>query len=330
MVHYWLENVFINFLFCSFSIFIFYKFLKKINYHDKNKAKLSDAKNIITSIGLIFSINFFVISLINFFFTDLVNYLPNRFYIFYISIFLFSIIGFIDDRNEIDPKIKLIIQLTLVYFSLTTLDLNSVALPLKLTIFIFLIVWTYIINIINFIDGSDGHCAVHSISFFIGILFISLFLKINFFSTYIAFFIIPSLLIFLFLNKPRAKVYMGDSGSIFLGYLIGFVFLELSINGMFLYVLMLLMYPILDCTITLIIKVSKGHYPWEKLADYFFLIPIKNGQNHSQIFFSSILFNLINLILIILMIHYSNIIFLILSFLLSIILIAYYKTFENE
>ena len=147
---YWLESFFINLVFSFFTVFIFYKILKRLKYYDQNTTNLSDARNVVTSLGLIFSINFFVISLINLFLFDFENYLPNRFYIFYASIIIFSIISFIDDRREIDAKIKLMIQLTLVYFSLTSLDLNSVALPLKLTIFIFLIIWTYIINVINF------------------------------------------------------------------------------------------------------------------------------------------------------------------------------------
>ena len=152
--------------------------------------------------------------------------LPNRYYIFFVSLTILTLVSLWDDIKEIDPKMRLIIQLVLIYFSLTNLNLESLNLPLKLTIFLALAFWVYIINITNFIDGSDGHCAIHSISFFIGTFYISYFFKVESFSYYLALINIPVLIAFLYFNKPNALAFMGDTGSIFLGYIIGFIVLE--------------------------------------------------------------------------------------------------------
>ena len=41
----------------------------------------------------------------------------------------------------------------------------------------------------------------------------------------------------------------------------------------------LLMYPLLDCTVTLFIKIKNGHYPWARLFDYFFRSNKKNNDH---------------------------------------------------
>ena len=52
---------------------------------------------------------------------------------------------------------------------------------------------------------------------------------------------------------------MGDAGSIFLGFLVGFSFLELIIKEIYI-VIILYIYPLLDCSITLFKKTLKLIY----------------------------------------------------------------------
>lgn len=326
----------INFLglICIAIIFtdLGYRILKKINHYDINSMNISKSKNIICSLGIVFIINFFIFSYYFFIEKKYIQILPYRFYIFFGSILILSLISFWDDIKEIDPKVRLIIQLVLVYFSITNLNLQNLHYPFKLVIFFTLIFWVYIINITNFIDGSDGHCAIHCISFFIGIFFICNFFQIENFSKYLAFVNLINLLVFLIFNKPMAKAYMGDTGSIYLGYSIGFIILEnifLFRDIKIIYILSLFLYPILDCTITLSKKMYRGYYPWAKKGDYFFLIPIKNGQNHKKVFYVSIVYNVLNLLLVFLQINYS-IFFFILNFISTLSLIFYFNSFKYE
>ena len=143
--------------------------------------------------------------------------------------------------------------------------------PLKLSILLALVIWVYFINITNFIDGSDGFCSIHIIIFFLGILLINYLFNINLFSAVIAKVLLPIIVSFLFFNFPNAKIYMGDAGSIFLGFLVGYSFLELSVAGHLFYALSLYAYPIIDCTICILNKFFRGYFPWERHGDYFFL-----------------------------------------------------------
>ena len=75
-----------------------------------------------------------------------------------------------------------------------------------------------------------------------------------FFSHHISFIFLPILLSFIYFNKPKAKLYMGDTGSILIGYVIGFCLLELILSELWFLAIGLYAYPFLDCSLTLIKK----------------------------------------------------------------------------
>jgi len=88
---------------------------------------------------------------------------------------------------------------------------------------------------------------------------------------------------------------MGDAGSIFLGFLNGFFFLELfSLNYINLSI-SIFSYMLIDCTITLIKKIRRGYMPWVGLYDYYFLMPaLKNKKYHEKILYIIFISNLLN------------------------------------
>ena len=109
-------------------------------------------------------------------------------------------------------------------------------------------------NIHNFIDGSDGMLSLTCVFFFLNSILINFYTGKTDFSYYLSFIILPILVIFLIFNKPKAKIFMGDAGSIFLGFIIGYVVLDLFVKGYWYYSISLIIYPLVDCTITLIKK----------------------------------------------------------------------------
>ena len=64
-------------------------------------------------------------------------------------------------------------------------------------------------------------------------------------------------------------------------------------------------YSLIDCTTTLIKKTIKGNYPWARMFDYYFLIPIKNTHNHQKVFIANSIYNFINLIIVVIQIIYG-------------------------
>jgi UDP-N-acetylmuramyl pentapeptide phosphotransferase/UDP-N-acetylglucosamine-1-phosphate transferase len=111
---------FISVLICLIFFSYYPKIVKNSNLIDKHNLNYG-YKPTPTGSGIIF----FVIFLIGFFIfhenENFKNTIPNKYFISLISLSILSIISFRDDYKSIDPKLRLIIQIVLIYFSLTSL-----------------------------------------------------------------------------------------------------------------------------------------------------------------------------------------------------------------
>lgn len=306
-----------------FNYYLRFSIEKKIN--DKNDFNVGYG-NTPTGAGAIFLIIFFLSSIYLFYFDEnFKSFLPNRFYLLYFSILLLGIISFYDDMKPLDPVLRLVSQFILIFISTSCLDFSNIVLPLKLSMLLAIIIWIYLINITNFIDGLDCFLATHVLFFILNIFLIKYYLSLDFFSFYLSIIFFPIIFAFIFYNKPIAKLYMGDAGSIILGYFIGFCFLELVIAKHYLLAISIYIYPLTDCTITLIKKVCKGYYPWARLFDYYFLAPvIKGKKSHGFVLKINIVFLLINIFLVFMQLKISSLFFF-LNFVFTIIHLLIYR-----
>ena len=309
-----------NIIFFNF----FLKKAEKIGFVDKSN-KFGNPITV-TSAGVIIYFNLLIVFFVNFFFKEgFNNNLPNNFLFTLIALSILVFISALDDLKPIDPKIRLIFQLICIYFSVTSIPIYEINLPIKISIFICLCIWVYILNITNFTDGSDGFLAVNTIIVFLNLIILDFLFNLNIFSAKLTPYLLPSLIIFCFLNKPHAKIYMGDSGSILIGFINGFIFLELMTADMLNVAISLLIYPILDCSIALVKKTFQGKMPWADTSNYSFLQPgIKNNKNKFFVFYMNIVFNLINSFLILTQFYYGWY-FILLNILLTLIFIIFYE-----
>jgi len=144
--------------------------------------------------------------------------------------------------------------------------------------------WLWLINLFNFMDGMDGLTALQMIFLALTINIISL---INYFDKdfqFLGLIIFAAFLAFFRHNKPSAKIFLGDSGSIPSGYIAGYILIEsLLKQGPFLSILIILMYFILDSTITLIIRSIKNNNLFTAHSDHFYQRMIRKGYSHKYV-----------------------------------------------
>ena len=313
-----LFQIILNFLLSFFLLNLYLNKIKFLNIYDENQSGFGSKKKTLTGSGIIFSI-VLLLNLITYQFnTNYTEFLPNRFYILIFAVILLSFISFFDDKKPLDPRIRLVAQTVIIYFSLTLIKLEYFNLPLKLTIFLSLVFWIYVTNITNFIDGSDGFLCVNAISFFFGIIIINQFYPKEFFSNYLAIIFFPILFSFIYFNKPKAKMYMGDTGSILIGYIIGFCLLEFILSDYWYIAISLYFYPFLDCSLTLIKKIISGRSVFKRDFDYFFLKPIKKKQiNNYKVLAISVIYNILNLLTIFAVMYFQIPLLVIISIILS-------------
>jgi len=208
-----------------------------------------------------------------------------------------SIFGFIDDIVEIKAKVKLFVQSVLAVFILFTfgwqpvLNLPWVPALINLVISWFALVW--LMNVFNFMDGSDGIVTSGTIFFCLSSI-LSIYLVNGDLSLILVFsFLAVSCIGFLLFNFPPASIFMGDSGSLFLGFffstLITFTVTsgEISVWTW----LIMLAYFLGDTTTTSILRIFlvKRWYSVHRSHAYQNLVRL--GRSHLKIFFGISLYH---------------------------------------
>ena len=150
---------------------------------------------------------------------------------FWLPATFIGLLSFGVDRLDFSPALRLVLQffaaITLLA-AINQLHLNKINGLLLITTLAVFAVGTA--NLYNFMDGINGIAAVTGIVGF-GLLALSIFLSDNF-SSFAVLSISISLSCFGFLpfNMPKAKVFMGDVGSVLLGFVFAVVVVAVSRN----------------------------------------------------------------------------------------------------
>ncbi|KJD42919.1 MULTISPECIES: glycosyltransferase family 4 protein [Paenibacillus] len=141
---------------------------------------------------------------------------------------LITLIGALDDRFDLNAKLKFLAQIAVACMVVFAFDIrvdfvnvpfqdaySSLESWISIPLTIFWIVG--VTNAINLIDGLDGLAAgVSGIA--IGTIFVMSLLMGNYMVAMLCLVLLGSIIGFLFFNFHPAKIFMGDTGSLFLGF----------------------------------------------------------------------------------------------------------------
>ncbi|MFP4180152.1 MAG: MraY family glycosyltransferase [Spirochaetaceae bacterium] len=191
-----------------------------------------------------------------------------------LAVFAVHLVGLLDDFTNLRARHKLWIQIAVALFIVSTKNYSSftfltfaeTSFPGPIIGFIVSFIWIVgVTNSINLIDGMDGLAGgVTCLAFFfMGLT--ALYLE-NTTGTLLSFLLFGSVVGFLFFNLPRAKIFMGDSGSLFLGImaaLLPFYSLSDNLQGpiKILMAASFLIIPIMD-TLIAVIRRTKRKKPF--------------------------------------------------------------------
>jgi len=171
---------------------------------------------------------------------------------------IIHVLGLFDDFSNLKARYKLIIQILAatcvvssgLVFTKFTIPLFWIDIPLGPFSYVITVFWIVsVCNAVNLIDGIDGLAGgISSIAaLFLGI--ISLFNN-NIIMAVFSFSLFGGILSFLFFNMPPAKIFMGDAGSLFIGFTLAVIpLLNVSVNPSSMVLITpitLLLIPILD------------------------------------------------------------------------------------
>lgn len=192
-----------------------------------------------------------------------------------IGSFILILMGFIDDINPLKTRYQLIAQIIaasiVVFYGHISLDYVSI-LGMNFT---FVSPWNYIItlvlivsiiNAINLSDGLDGLCSGISSIYFLTISIIAFIMNAQQgLDTTLSLIMLGSVLGFLVYNFPPARVYLGDTGSNFLGFIIAVTTLlgyKTATFTSLIIPLIILATPILDVFFSILRRILKKQNPF--------------------------------------------------------------------
>jgi len=187
------------------------------------------------------------------------------FFIISNSLFL---IGLYDDKYDLSPKDKIFLIILFisifVYFDqdVKIYELRSSILNktffLQGSSFIFTVTCFFVLIVaLNMFDGINGQSFLNFIAIFLFLISYQIFQKISFF-------IIFSLIIFSYLNFKN-KIYLGDSGVYFCGFLTSYFIIKTYNYNYLIYVeevIIILIIPIIDMLRLFIIRIFNGKNPF--------------------------------------------------------------------
>jgi UDP-GlcNAc:undecaprenyl-phosphate GlcNAc-1-phosphate transferase len=189
-----------------------------------------------------------------------------RILLFLVPAFVLALVGLVDDLRNVSAKFRFLAQTlisTVIAVSLSSLG-YSVSITsseiANLSISIFWLVG--ITNAFNFFDNLDGGAAgITVISSFT--LFLLALLGNQFLIASLALALVGGGLGFLYWNRTPAKIYLGDSGALFIGFLLAVSLLQFEPKAELRFVsaivpLFVLALPIIDTTVAVISRLYRG------------------------------------------------------------------------
>lgn len=199
---------------------------------------------------------------------------------------LLMAISWIDDRRSISPAIRIVAQLMAVIVAMAalphSLSLSQGLLPLPLDRLLAAFVWLWFVNLFNFMDGIDGITGGSTAAMGFGLTLIFLRYGPDPLEAFRSLMIAAVAIGFLFWNWHPAKIFLGDVGSVPLGYLLGYELIHLAMNGGQAMALIVALYYLADATITLLRRAQRGERVWEAHREHFYQRATQFGRSHAH------------------------------------------------
>lgn len=200
---------------------------------------------------------------------------------------LLAIVSWIDDLKTVEIIVRLSAQFAAVILGLFFLDNEGYLLqglaPKWLDRVLAALVWVWFINLFNFMDGIDGIASIETMIISFGLTILSITSPSIAPEPWLSLSILGVATGFLKSNWPPAKLFLGDVGSIPLGYILGGLLLLVAMRGAWQVALILPLYFLLDSTITLCRRLLRLEPIWRAHKEHFYQQAVSAGKSHAEV-----------------------------------------------
>ena len=191
-----------------------------------------------------------------------------------------AIAGAADDVKSIPVITRLILQALAVGAVLYTAsgDLRIIpACPLWIERGLLLLAGLWFVNLVNFMDGLDWMTVAEVVPITAALVLLGSLGALSPSATIVAAALGGAMVGFAPFNRPVAKIFLGDVGSLPIGLLLGWCLLELVQRQHLAAALLLPLYYLSDATVTLLRRLAKREPVWAAHRSHFYQRATDNG-----------------------------------------------------
>jgi UDP-N-acetylmuramyl pentapeptide phosphotransferase/UDP-N-acetylglucosamine-1-phosphate transferase len=203
-----------------------------------------------------------------------------------VAVIVIAAVGAADDIRPIGVAPRFFLQafsVALVIF----------ALPDELRVAPFMPVWIerllltvgglWFVNLVNFMDGLDWMTVAEVVPVTAALTIFGAFGFLPATETIISLALCGAMIGFAYFNRPVAKLFLGDVGSLPIGLLLGWLLVQFAGRGALAAAILLPLYYLADATITLVRRLINGEKVWQAHRSHFYQRATDRGFAVNQV-----------------------------------------------
>ena len=186
---------------------------------------------------------------------------------------ILALIGAVDDIRGLGPVSRLLVQAVAVGVVIATLpsDFRIVPLlPRALEWVLLLVGGVWFVNLVNFMDGIDWMTVAETVPITAGVGLLGLLGAVPLSAVLVALALLGATIGFAPFNRPVARLFLGDVGSLPIGLMLGWILMMLASRGHLAAALLLPLYYLADATITLARRLARREAVWQAHRTHFY------------------------------------------------------------
>lgn len=197
------------------------------------------------------------------------------------GVVLLTLVGLLDDIHSLSPGPRLLVQCLAVGLVLATLptDVRLVpVLPLWVERACLLLLGIWFVNLVNFMDGIDWMTVAEVVPITGAIAVFGFGSIVPPLALLVALALLGAMLGFAPFNRPVARLFLGDVGSLPIGLVLGWLLLLLAGSGQLMAALLLPLYYLADTLITLALRIGRREVLWKAHRSHFYQRAVAGGM----------------------------------------------------
>jgi len=197
-----------------------------------------------------------------------------------------AIVGAVDDIRTIAVGPRLLFQTLAVVAAIAALPAELRALPflpwwIERVVLVLGSIW--FVNLVNFMDGIDWMTVAEVVPITAGLVLVGALGALPPHGVLVALALCGAVIGFAPFNRPVAKLFLGDVGSLPIGLLLAWLLIMLAGQGHLAAALLLPLYYLTDATATLVRRLLNGEQVWQAHRTHFYQRALDKGLSVPQV-----------------------------------------------